>query len=313
MKEKIKKDALSRQNGRCALSGDVIAAEFSLVDTHRPIPKMNGGIYTDDNSTVVTPIAHMKEHGIYREREESLDKLKTLIDAREQMRKLVNSLNNRILASRRKVDVMDPQTEEWINDKLKDAVSELGKIDRRIKKHLLTMPYEIIGVALGISGVGPITVAYLMVYVDIYKARYASSLWAYCGLDKPSHGRYSKGTAGGGNKTLRTVLYTMADSFIKHRNSYRSVYDNEKEKLSASEKITFSRNTQGKLIECAWKDTKPCHRHGAAIRKMIKHFLADFWYTWRKLEGLDTAPLYVEEKLGHKGIVRAEERGWNIS
>jgi hypothetical protein len=59
-----------------------------------------------------------------------------------------------------------------------------------------------------------------------------------------------------------------------------------------------------------WKDTKPCHRHGAAIRKLIKHLLADFWFVWRNLEGLPTRPLYVEEYLGHTGIIRPEERGW---
>lgn len=312
MKELIKKEALKRQNGQCYLSDVELLDDFSMIDTHRPKPKMNGGIYSPNNSTAVNPVAHMKEHGIYREREISLDELKVLIDAREQVRKLVNSLNNRILASKRKVDKMDSQTEMWIGERIKETESELGRIDRRIKKHLLSMPYDIISTALNIRGVGPITVAYMLVYVDITKARYASSLWAYCGLDKPSHERYTKGESGGGNKTLRTVLYTMADSFIKQRNVYRDVYDNEKEKLSNSERITKSRNTQGKLIECAWKDTKPSHRHGAAIRKMIKHFLADFWYSWRKLEGLETAALYVEEKMGHKGIVRAEERGWNV-
>jgi len=51
-------------------------------------------------------------------------------------------------------------------------------------------------------------------------------------------------------------------------------------------RVTKSRNTQGKLIECLWSETKPCHRHGAGIRKMIKHFLADFWYVWRNVRGV---------------------------
>jgi hypothetical protein len=59
-----------------------------------------------------------------------------------------------------------------------------------------------------------------------------------------------------------------------------------------------------------WKDTKPCHRHGAAIRKMIKHFLADLWFVWRETENLPTTPLYVESVLGHTGIIKPEERGW---
>ena len=64
------------------------------------------------------------------------------------------------------------------------------------------------------------------------------------------------------------------------------------------------------LHEMAWKDVAPMHRHQAAIRKMMKHFLADFWYVWRTLEGLETPMLYPEAKLGHTGIVKPEERGW---
>jgi hypothetical protein len=104
----------------------------------------------------------------------------------------------------------------------------------------------------------------------------------------------------------------MAESFIKSRNVYRDIYDRTKQDLSVSEKTVESRNTQGKLITCMWKETKPSHRHGAAIRKMIKHFLADFWYVWRTVEGLDTPMLYPEAKLGHKGIVKPDERGWEF-
>ena len=172
------------------------------------------------------------------------------------------------------------------------------------------MSHPIIKSALGVKGVGPITVAYMMVYIDIEKANYMSCLWSYTGLVKPSHERYEKGVTGGGNKTLRTVLYTMADSMIKTRSVYRDVYDLEKLKLSQSRKMIKTRNTQGKLIECEWKDTKPSHRHGAGIRKIIKHFLADWWHVHRKTEGLPTAKPYVVEHLGHKDYIYPKERGW---
>ena len=71
-----------------------------------------------------------------------------------------------------------------------------------------------------------------------------------------------------------------------------------------------TRNTQGKLIDAMWCDTKPSHRHGAAIRKMLKHFLADVWKVWRTIEGLPTPHLYVQEKMGHTHIVQPEQRGW---
>ena len=306
IKERIKKT----QNGKCALSGKQLKDTVSLMDTDRINPKTNGGTYTEENTRITDPIAHMIRHGNYREREQQLDELKALIDGREQIRKLFNSANNRILAMKRRTDILDEHTLAWLQEQADATKSTLGKTDRRIEKHLKSMDHDIIKSAIGIRGLGPITIAYMMVYIDITKAQYASSMWSYCGYDKPSHERYEKGIAGGGNKTLRTVLYTMADSMIKSRSVYRDVYDTTKAQLEASKKITKSRNTQGKLIECAWMDTKPCHRHGAAMRKMIKHFLADWWFVHRTLEELPTAPLYVEEKLGHTGIIKPEERGW---
>jgi hypothetical protein len=306
LKTKLRRE----QNGICSISASELAKETKLFDTDRIEPKAKGGIYTDENTRALDPVTHMKRHFIYRERTPELTQLKVLIDGREQIRKLMNSLNNRLLAAKRRTDEMDSVTEKWIKEQVKVTGSQLSKQDRRILKYIKGLDLPIVKSALQIKGLGAMTIAYMLVYVNIAKAEYASSLWKYVGFDKPSHERYSKGESGGGNKTLRTVLYTMADSMIKTRAIYRDIYDSEKNKLENSEKITNSRNTQGKLIQCAWKDTKPCHRHGAAIRKMIKHFLADYWFVARTLEGLPTPDLYVAEKMGHTGIVKPIERGW---
>lgn len=306
LKQKIK----TRQDGKCSLTAEKLAQETSLFDTDRIDPKAKGGIYTDENTRVVNPVAHMQRHEIFRERTPELTELKSIIDGREQIRKLVNSLNNRLLAVNRKTDNLDKITQKWITEKIKETQLQLGRTDRRVDKFIKFLDLPIAKTALKIRGLGAVTIAYLLVYIDINKAQYASSLWSYCGYDKASHERYTKGESGGGNKTLRTVLFAMADSMIKTRAVYRDVYDAEKIKLENSMRITKSRNTQGKLTECLWSQTKPCHRHGAAMRKMIKHFLADFWLVWRTLEGLDTPYLYPEAKLGHTGIVKPEERGW---
>jgi len=306
LKTKLRKN----QNGFCSISAKQLAKETKLFDTDRIKPKAKGGIYTDENTRVLNPVEHMKRHFIYRERTPELTQLKVLIDGREQIRKLMNSLNNRLLAAKRQTDQMDAITETWIKLQVKEVTKQLGKQDRRIEKYLKGLELPIIKAALSIKGLGSMTVAYMLVYIDISKAQYASSLWKYVGFDKPSYDRYTKGESGGGNKTLRTVLYTMADSMIKTRAIYRDVYDAEKNKLENSMKVTKSRNTQGKLIECTWSETKPCHRHGAAIRKMIKHFLADYWFVARTIAGLPTPDLYAEAKMGHTGIVKPVERGW---
>lgn len=306
----LKRTIATRQNGKDILSGESLETDVCLMDTDRIHPKASGGTYELENTRVLHPVTHMMRHGNFRERTPELEELKVMIDGREHIRKFVNSLNNRLLASKRRTDKLDTITQDWIKSQIKEAQSQLGKTDRRIEKYMKSLDMPIVHSALAIRGLGTITVAYLLTYIDIRKAECASAMWSYTGLDKPSHERYTKGEAGGGNKTLRTVLYTTADSMIKTRSIYRDVYDAEKRKLEASERMVKSRNTQGKLIECMWKDTKPCHRHGAAIRKLIKHLLADFWFVWRTIEGLPTRPLYVEEYLGHTGIIRPEERGW---
>lgn len=306
LKEKIR----TKQNGKCVLSAEILGKETNLFDTDRINPKANGGIYTDENTRGLTPVEHMKRHFIYRERTPELTQLKVLIDGREQIRKLMNSLNNRLLAAKRQTDQMDSVTEIWIREQVKTVDKQLGVQERRIDKYIKTLDLPIVKSMIGLKGLGTMTIAYLLVYIDISKAEHASALWSYVGLDKPSHERYTKGESGGGNKTLRTVLYTWADSGMRTGSSYRAVYDTQKYKRENSMKFTKSRNTQGKLIECMWKDTKPCHRHGDALRAMIKHFLADLWFVWRETENLPTTPLYVESVLGHTGIIKPEERGW---
>jgi len=309
-KEALKTAIIEKQNGECALSEAPLKPDLMLVDTDRILQKKDGGIYTTENTRVVDPVAHMKRHGNYRDREEALHELKVIMDGREKVRQHVNATGNRILAMERGTDDLDVNTIDWLKEQQDAAKKRLSKIDRKVKKHLERMPHEIINAALDVDSVGPITVAYMMIYIDIEKAPYVSSMWKYTGLHTSSHQRYKKGETSGGNKTLRTALYTMAESQIRGRGAYRDVYDRTKAKLEVSEKITKSRNTQGNLIECKWKDTKPSHRHGAAIRQIMKHFLADWWIVHRTLEGLDTPKPYPIEKLGHKNWIYPEERGW---
>lgn len=309
-KNEIKKKKAADQGGKCAISDKPLKGHRELTDADRLRKRSKGGKLSMDNVQVVDPVVHMKYGGNYRKRQEQLEDLKVLIDGREQLRKSCNSDSNRIGAKKRGTDRLDTETYDFLNEKVSETGKKLSKMDRRIKKLILQIDHPIIGIALDVKGIGPVTVAYMLVYVDITKAEHASSLWAYTGLDKPSYERYEKGKSSGGNKKLRTVLYTMGTSMIKTGGAYIDVYRNTKARLAASKKITRSRNNQGQMIECAWKDTMPSHRNDAAIRKMVKHFLADWWFVHRTLEGLPTRRLYVEEQLGHTGIIRPEERGW---
>lgn len=299
-KEKIKKE-LGRKK------------DFSLIDTHRLTPKHRGGEYVDGNVVLSDPVDHMKEHGTHRERDGQLEAIKALMDDRRQVMNLVQKIQNQLLAYERKTDTLNEMTKAWLEGQLDSVKPELATREKHIAKFIkeYAKTDRLTSATLSVHGCGPITVANLLTYVDLEEARHASSLWAYVGLDKPSHERYTKTVAGGGNKTLRTALYVFAGVQIKNRGAYREVYDRTKARLEKSEKIVKSRNTQGKLIECAWKDTKPSHRHGAAIRAIIKHFLADYWMVGRTIQGLPTDPLYAESVLtGNHRTIMPSERGW---
>lgn len=312
-KTALKQTIAPNQSNLCALSGVPISPHLApeLLDTDRIIERFKGGEYTIDNTRIVTPRAHMERHGNLRDRPEWMDRLKSIMDDRRQMMKLLMKMNNQLLAYQRQTDEANPETIEFLTDSMDPVKKRLAKIDRQAEKHIKTSEDPLIQAAMNVIGVGPMTVAGLTVYIDLEKAQSVSALWKYVGLHAASNDRYTKGEAGGGNKTLRTILWNMANSMTKNRKCpYREVYDRTKDRLAASEKITKSRNNQGQLVEVAWKDTMASHRHGAALRAMMKHFLADYWFVGRELRGLDTRPLYVQEQLGHTGIISPKERGW---
>lgn len=313
-KTALKKSIADEQEGLDAITGESLPKRTELVDTDRIKPKAEGGTYVErDNVRVLNPRSHMKHHGTLREREESLEEIKSIFDDRVQMMRLLLKIDNQLMAYKRRTDHPHPDTVEFLGDQLKPIKARLGAIDRALSKAILAYPDPLSQAALGVKGLGPISVTALAVYVDLAKAATPSALWKYVGLHCASHERYTKGKAGGGNKTLRTVLYTTACVMIKlGEGPYRDVYDRTKERLANSEKIVKSRNTEGKLIETAWKDTKPCHRHGAALRAIIKHLLADYWLVGRTLAGLPTPHLYAEAQLGHTHIVNPRERGWQF-
>src|SRR4030043_439841 len=260
-KRKMKQSIGAKQGGFCALSGAPMPVVPELVDTDRIQEKFNGGIYEEENTRLCLPRAPMERHGILRDREHWHEILKSLLDDRAQTMRLVMKINNQLLAYQRRTDHMNAETEAFLMASLKPVNDRLNEIDKHIVKHMKATDDALILSALGVEGVGQITVAGLTVYIDLQKADSPSALWKYAGLHKASHERYTKGEASGGNKTLRTVLWNTASVMVRlGEGPYRALYDQTKARLEISEKLTQSRNTQGKLVEVAWKDAKRCHR-----------------------------------------------------
>ena len=312
-----------------------------MQDKHRDIQRRDGGQYIPDNTEVIAPVEHMKRHGIYKVRDEAFDQLKMLFDGYKQIQKLRMKVNNQILAMNRGTDKLDEIDQEYINSVLaniKEKEEAKAKLIAEWVKKNKTMP--IVAAMLSVKGVGPVTIAPCLTYLDIRKAKHPSSFWSYAGYRCASHERFKdlpkehwipifdKNTGepvldkkgkqrmshhNPGNQILRCALYVTAGCFVKNKDcAYREVYDRRKAKTENSEKLVQTR-MPGKAgtVEKAWKDVKAGHRHGDAIRVMMKEFLADLWYVWRTIEGLPTDDLYVNAHLGHaSAIINPEKKGW---
>ena len=157
-----------------------------------------------------------------------------------------------------------------------------------------------------VKGIGPAMAGVIVSEIDIHKAKYPSSLWAYAGLDvaqdgqgrsrKKEHlverdyinkdGEAAKRVSITFNPFLKAKLIgVLASSFLRSGNEqYAKLYNDYKHRLENHERH---------------KDKTKGHRHNMAMRYMVKQFLVDLYREWRALEGLEVAPDYNEAKLGH--------------
>ena len=156
-----------------------------------------------------------------------------------------------------------------------------------------------------IKGIGPKLAAILIAEIDPYKAETVSKIWQYAGLNsanvfgkkKDKDGnvtvttdlvRGDKPTAGyvlPYNKYLKMcVMGKIATQLIMNGNKeYTAIYEGAKNFYMTNPK---------------WEGESKLHCHRAALRKMMKQFLADYYAFVRPLYGLETRVPYAEEKMG---------------
>lgn len=185
---------------------------------------------------------------------------------------------------------------------LANETSYFGTLKRFIERERLWQEYLV-----DVRGVGPAITGVLLSEVDIYPARYASSLWALAGLDVAPDGRGRSRrkehlvkrayTNKEGKEEMRDsitfnpllktkLIGVLGPSFLKQPADacpYRRIYDDYKHRLEH---------------HATWCETSKGHRHNAAVRYMIKMFLLDLWRAWRTMEGLPIPDPYREAKLG---------------
>lgn len=148
-----------------------------------------------------------------------------------------------------------------------------------------------------VRGLGPVLSANLIKsFGDCSKYEHISSLWKHCGLHvvDGSAPKRKRGEKIDYNPKLRTMMWKIGDSFIKQNSPvFRQIYDSEKAKQMAR---TDENKPKSKM-----------HGHLRAMRKMVKIFLSTYWVASRELAKLPVSLPFVEEKLGHTGIITWQE------
>lgn len=157
----------------------------------------------------------------------------------------------------------------------------------------------------GVKGIGPAMAGVIISEIDIEKAKYPSSLWAYAGLDVAADGRgrsrkaehlveVEYTTKDGNQDTRKSITFNpflktklvgvLGSSFLRAgKNKYSDIYNSYK--LRLENRPDTAKSSKG-------------HRHNMATRYMIKQFIVDLHTAWRTIEGLPTAVPYHESKLG---------------
>lgn len=241
--------------------------------------------------------------------EEELDTegVKILKNLREHFKKITDGVKTFPRQAKFKGDeVISDYTELCLIAQYVDLESEEARHFSRLGQILHDYPI-FVKFLNGVKGIGPAMAGVIISEIDIRKAKYASSLWMYAGLDVAADGQGrsrrkehlverdyinkagepAKRVGITFNPFLKTKLTgVLASSFLRAGNErYVKMYRDYKNRLEN---------------HAVWKDRTKKHRHNAALRYMIKRFLVDLYTEWRTIEGLEVAPEYCEAKLGHK-------------
>jgi len=184
---------------------------------------------------------------------------------------------------------------EVVRTKSKKLESEMHREMRRIPIYERWLK--------NVFGVGPITAAYILSYVDIEKSTYPSSLKKYCGFGVSSNGKRmdaccpeaKDGTIG--RMDLRVIITLMLNGIRiacgktdettgarRKPNKYVKIWDDYKARAAASGEL----EAKGK----GYVDAK-------GRRKAADVFIEDLYTVWRSLEGLPVWPAWYAAKCGY--------------
>jgi len=147
--------------------------------------------------------------------------------------------------------------------------------------------------AMSNLGVGPISLAYFLAYIDITKAPTAGHIWSYAGYNPDADGP-QKGKKRSHNAAMKTACFNLGESMIKVKGYPGAFYGLFYDKRKAYE---VAKNEAGEYADqaAAILKRKPDHAqkniyatgklpaghlHSRARRWMVKIFLAHLHHVW---------------------------------
>lgn len=225
----------------------------------------------------------------------SFAKLRSLYDSLTQIRKTRIAFQLRLDAIRRGKDAADP---------VQIAICEryyqtFTKMERALKSELeeTAMDFPFYFSLLSVRGIGPSLAYSFLSSLPSDRCTFdtVSRLWRYCGyavVDGRAE-RRQRGKKNHFNSRLRSICYTIGTMLIKKDSPYRAVYDDARRVYDE-------------------RGFKPRHAHMAALRKVIKLWLAHAWEVWRRIDGLPVQPAYIfSQESGHTYLA-PEDFGWEV-
>lgn len=99
------------------------------------------------------------------------------------------------------------------------------------------------------------------------------------------------------NDRLKVLSWKAGTSFVKQKatnSKYRKLYD----KIKKAER----RKHPKKIVKNSKIYYNDGHIHNRTMRKVVKIFLAHFWQTWRRQQGLEATEPYAKQLLGHSVV-----------
>ena len=135
---------------------------------------------------------------------------------------------NQIAAAKRNADSMTEKgmsiLERWF--KTYEANEDAAAKDMRGE----AKAYPIFEYLIGLRGIGEHTAAKIIAEVDITRSATPSALWRFAGLGVKDgeRERLVKGEKAHYNRRLKTMMFLVAESFIKTKSPYASLYYEKK-------------------------------------------------------------------------------------